>query len=189
MASRRVKGGFPQPLAISLYCGSQILNLWRFKFMRKSNRLSRIYTNMKYRCNNPKSKDWQNYGGRGITICAEWLNQERVLGVRGGITKGFLAFKTWALKNGYADDLTIDRIDSTKGYSPENCRWVNWKVQENNTRRNHFVSYNGKTQTIKQWSEELNLNYRTIINRINCYGYSVEKAFEEKVIRGRRWKK
>lgn len=155
--------------------------------MRKSNRLNRIYTNMKYRCNNPESKDWKNYGGRGITICDEWLNQERVLGVWGRITKGFLAFKTWALENGYTDELTIDRIDSNKGYCPENCRWVSWKVQGNNTRHNRFITYKGRTQTIKQWCEELNLNYNTVISRINRYGYSIEKAFEEKVVRGRRW--
>ena len=174
--------------ATKLFFGS-LIKLRRFNSMRKSNRLNRIYTNMKYRCNNPDIKDWKNYGGRGITICNEWLNQERVLGVWGRITKGFLAFKTWALENGYTDELTIDRIDSNKGYCPENCRWVSWKVQGNNTRHNRFVTYKGRTQTIKQWCEELNLNYNTVISRINRYGYSVEKAFEEKVVRGRRWLK
>ena len=155
--------------------------------MRKSNRLNRIYTNMKSRCYNPHRKDYYRYGGKGITICDEWLSQERVLGMWGRMSKGFLSFKTWALENGYAENLTIDRIDSTKGYSPESCRWVDWKAQENNTSRNHKVTYKGRTQTIAQWCDELNLNYRTVIGRINKYGYSVEKAFEEKVIRGRRW--
>ena len=154
--------------------------------MRKRNRLNFIYTNMKSRCYNPHRKDYYRYGGKGITICDEWLNQERVTGMWGSMSKGFLSFKTWALENGYADNLTIDRIDSAKGYCPENCRWVDWKTQENNTSRNHLITYKNRTQTMKQWCEELGLNYGAVCQRINNYGWTVERAFEEKVMRGRR---
>lgn len=97
----------------------------------------------------------------------------------GRTTKGFLAFKKWSLENGYADNLTIDRIDVNKDYSPENCRWVSVKFQENNKRTNHFLTYKDETKTMKQWCEELKLNYNTVRTRIRR-GCSVEIAFETK---------
>lgn len=84
-------------------------------------RLSRIWRNMKNRCYNPNDPNYKFYGSRGITVCAEWLND-------------FQAFYDWAISHGYRDDLSIDRIDNDKGYSPDNCRWVTMKVQATNRR-------------------------------------------------------
>lgn len=140
-------------------------------------RLNRIHNCMKERCYNPKKRGFKNYGGRGITICNEWLNSEKV---NGNCTKGYLAFKTWALSHGYADNLSIDRIDNSKGYSPGNCRWVTRKIQQNNRRGNRLITYKGQTKTLKQWCEILNLNYCTITTRIYTCHWSVEKAFETK---------
>ena len=144
--------------------------------MGKHSRLGNIYHNMKMRCYNKANKDYRNYGARGITICEEWLNTEK--SNIGNSSKGFIAFKEWALSNGYEYDLTIDRIDVNKGYSPTNCCWVSRKEQQNNTRRNHRVEYNGRVQTIAQWCDELNLDYHKTAVRITELGWSAERAFE-----------
>ena len=147
--------------------------------MKKYNRLNTIYHAMINRCYNPKNNRYERYGGRGITVCDEWLdNKIIILGRR--ISKGWLAFKEWALSHGYEDGLSIDRIDNSMGYSPDNCRWATPREQSNNRHTNVLVTYKGKTKTLPQWCEELNLNYCTVSQRIRVLHWSVEKAFETK---------
>ena len=143
--------------------------------MSKHSRLSRIYRNMKQRCYNTSKDNYKYYGGRSISICSEWLD----ISPSGmyNYSKGFLAFKEWALKSGYTDNLTLDRIDNNKGYSSENCRWVSTKVQCNNRCNNKRIIYKGASKTLAQWSEALGIAYPTLYARIYQYHWSVERAF------------
>lgn len=102
----------------------------RFRNHGYSNtRLYRIWIAMKQRCDNPRKWNYKYYGGKGVTYCEEW--------------KDFVAFKTWAESNGYAEDLSIDRIDFNRGYSPDNCRWVTQSVQTANRKMNGSTEYIG----------------------------------------------
>lgn len=145
-------------------------------------KLNRVYHGMKERCYYTKHKTYKNYGGRRVTVCDEWLNPQRV--GQHQQTKGWLSFMNWALSHGYQDGLSIDRIDVSKGYSPDNCRWVTRKEQQNNRTDNHYVTYNGETKTLAQWCEELNLNYRRVKDRINKLHWSIEDAFERPKAKG-----
>lgn len=131
-------------------------------------RLYRIWTDIKCRCYRKVENSYCYYGGRGITVCDEWLQD-------------FQAFYDWAMTNGYADNLTIDRINNDKGYSPDNCRWVTMKEQTNNRQSNHLITYEGKTQTIAQWAEELNIKQNTLLYRIRR-GWSIEEALTKEVM-------
>lgn len=127
-------------------------------------RLYKCWKHIKQRCYDKNSKEYINYGGRGITVCNEWLND-------------FQVFYDWAMANGYKDDLTIDRIDVNGNYEPSNCRWVTVKVQNNNKRSNRLITYNEKTQTLAQWADELQINYKKLYARIVTFSWNIEKAF------------
>ena len=133
-------------------------------------RLYRCYHDMKNRCKGTAKRSKGNYHDRGITYCKEWDT--------------FEAFYNWALSHGYRDDLTLDRIDNDKGYSPDNCRWATRGEQNNNTRQNHSITYRGETHTMRQWADILGINYKTLKSRIDCYHWSIEDAFTIRILRG-----
>lgn len=127
-----------------------------------SSRLNRIYRNMKTRCYNVNAPIYQHYGAKGIKICDEWLGKN-----------GFDHFHEWSIKNGYTDNLTIDRKDSTGNYEPSNCRWVTPKVQANNINTNVYLEYKGECHTIAEWSDILDIK-RTTISERKRKGYPIE---------------
>lgn len=126
-------------------------------------RLYNIYNHMKNRCYNKNDLRYKDWGGRGITICDEWLNN-------------FAAFQEWALSHGYQDDLTIDRIDNDKNYCPENCRWTTYKKQANNKRNNYYITINNETKTLSEWCELYNIVIDVVTNRINQLKWDPLKA-------------
>lgn len=120
-------------------------------------RLYRIYKNMKRRCSDVNAPEYKHYGGRGITVCDEWMNS-------------FEAFRDWALANGYHDtcnraEYTIDRIDVNGNYEPSNCRWASQTVQMRNTRRTRYATCDGVTKSIGEWAEELSMPYNTVYDK------------------------
>lgn len=122
------------------------------KHGKRYTRLYNIWLNSKQRCYNTKSRDYKDYGERGIKICDDWLHD-------------FMSFYDWAMSNGYQENLTIDRIDVNGNYEPSNCRWVDQKTQQNNKRTNVHLTYNGITKTMSEWASELNIKYELIQTR------------------------
>lgn len=111
-----------------------------------------VWKTMKQRCYDSNKQHYECYGGRGIVVCDEWKTD-------------FLAFYNWALNNGYKEGLTIDRINNDGNYEPSNCRWVSQKEQSKNRRTNVYLTFNGETHTISDWSELLGVNPQTLQNR------------------------
>lgn len=115
------------------------------------------------RCYCEHRHDYKYYGGRGVTVCDEWR-------------KSFLTFYDWAISNGWQKGLQLDRIDTLKGYSPDNCRWTTSKVNNNNRRDNKLITAFGKTQSASLWAEETNIGRKTIIYRIEKFNWKPEEA-------------
>jgi len=135
-------------------------------------RLHSIWAGMKQRCYNEKCKPYKDYGGRGIKVCDEWLNN-------------FIAFYHWALISGYKENLTIDRIDPNGDYSPYNCQWITIQEQQavGKKRENplyKFIEHNGLRLSMKEWSLRLGTNGGLVCARIKK-GWDPIKAITEPV--------
>ena len=115
-------------------------------------RIYRTWRSMKDRCENPNNKRYKDYGGRGILICETWSNS-------------FVAFWEWASSHGYADDLTIERIDVNGGYNPSNCTFIPNSEQSKNRRMNVCVAIGGETKTITEWAKSNNLTFSCVYLR------------------------
>lgn len=129
---------------------------------KRLNRIYRIYHHMRWRCENKNCGAYKNYGYKGISVCEEWKSD-------------FMVFFNWAINNGYEDNLTIDRIDATKGYAPDNCRWItkseNTAIANRHTQRRfastpyYAISPNGEKYTFtnaNKFCKEHNLPVNTV---------------------------
>lgn len=116
-------------------------------------RLYNTWTQIKQRCTNKNNERYEDYGGRGIKVCDKWMNS-------------FDAFREWSLKNGYKDNLSIDRIDVNGDYEPDNCKWSTDVDQQRNKRNNRLVTINGETKTLAEWAEISGIPYKTLQRRI-----------------------
>lgn len=124
--------------------------------------LHTTWSGIKARCYNPNHKNYDRYGGRGICMCDEWKNS-------------YESFHQWAMQNGYAAGLTVDRINNDLGYSPDNCRIVDRTAQANNRGSNIMIAHNGECHNIKWWADHSDVLYSTLYYRIKS-GWSIEKA-------------
>ena len=140
-----------------------------FFYKHHKEKIARAYINMKTRCYNSNYYLYKNYGGNGITVCDDWLGEN-----------GFENFYNWSFNNGYEEKLSIDRIDNSKGYSPDNCRWVTMKEQQNNRTNNRMLTANGETHTMSEWSEISKIPYWTIQRRLKD-GWDESLAVTKKV--------
>jgi len=122
---------------------------------------------IKRRCFNAKCKSYKYYGGKGIKVCDEWVNNYEQF------------FKDMGKKpfNNYS----IDRIDSDKNYSPDNCRWADISTQSNNRGSNRLLTYKNKTLTMAQWAKKIGINYDTLRSRLDRSKWPLNKALEVKI--------
>lgn len=131
------------------------------------------WMSMKQRCYLPSAAGYKNYGGRGIKVCERWLEPK-------------LGFKNFLEDMGERPDgCTLDRIDVNGDYCPENCRWADAKTQCRNKRNNALITYRGETHTLKDWSEMLNLDYKTLVMRHWKYKWTGDKLFSKIEKRGK----
>lgn len=127
-------------------------------------RLYKIWSGMKERCYRVNHNHYGRYGGRGIIVCDTWKSN-------------YLAFKEWAMSNGYADDLTLDRINIDGNYEPSNCRWIPLSEQPKNKSDNRIVEYKGKKYILSELAKMAGMNHSTLTYRINR-GWDIQKAVE-----------
>lgn len=125
---------------------------------------------MKRRCDNPNAANYYLYGARGIKYDKRWINFENFLedmGERPTVNH------------------SLDRIDNSKEYSKDNCRWATALEQANNKRNNRFIEYNNEKKTLSQWARVAEISTGTLFARLNVQGWSMEKAMNTKAIKGR----
>ena len=126
-------------------------------------RLYNIWVDMKQRCRADGNEVHKYWGGKGIKVCSDWND--------------YKVFEKWALSHGYKDHLTIDRIDGTKDYCPDNCRWATYSEQSRNMSSNHYIEINGESHIVEDWCNILgNITPSSVYRRVRVYGWSYKKA-------------
>jgi len=150
-----------QGASTSCGCYSGEVNSERLtKHGGKGTKAYQAWKNMRQRCANPNGPQWNDYGGRGITVCERWNDFANFLADMGNPPDG----------------RSLDRIDNDKGYGPDNCRWATSKEQNRNKRSNHMVTYKGIKKPLSEWCEVLGVSYSAAVQRLLYLGYSEEEA-------------
>ena len=134
-----------------------------YKHGLSNTKLYSVWQDMKTRCYYEGKENYNAYGGKGITICDEWLNN-------------FVVFYDWSLANGYTEFLTIERIDNNVGYNPSNCKWIPLKSQYDNRTSNKMFEYQGELKNIKAWSVQFDMSYQMLRKRLVVNNMTVEQA-------------
>lgn len=124
-------------------------------------RTYKAWYSMRQRCNNPNTIGWKYYGGKGVRVCSRWDD--------------FVNFLT-DMGEAPSANHSIDRIKNEHGYSPDNCRWATKVEQDNNRSSNVLFTYGGRTQNVKQWSDELGINYSTLYRRLVVNRWEIDRA-------------
>ena len=132
---------------------------------RNVSREYRAWAHMRGRCMNPDDHNYDDYGGRNISICSRWRDFSNFLSDMGPCPPGY----------------TLHRVNNDGNYKKSNCRWTDMKTQLRNKRTNVVLTYKGRTQCLSAWTEELNLPYTTVQARLQVLGWSVPEAFETPV--------
>lgn len=153
-------------------CGA---NVHRKKHGGVNEKLYGVYRAMLQRCYNANNSQYDDYGGRGITVCDEWKDS-------------YISFRDWAFTNGYREEVlpnglnkwTIDRINVNGNYEPNNCRWITCQEQQFNKRDNVYITYNGETKTAKEFSIQYNISPDVLWQRLK-HGWEVNEAIETPV--------
>ena len=136
---------------------------YRVKHSGRRERLYYIWRGMKERCHNPHNKDYGSYGAKGVRVCDEWWND-------------YIAFREWAIENGYANNLTIDRVNPRGDYEPTNCRWLSASLQNRNKRNTVKIELNGESIPLVEVCEQRGLKYVSVYARIFRRGVPPEQA-------------
>lgn len=135
-------------------------------------RLYRAWSGMVRRCTKPSDRSYPRYGGRGITVDPSWVT--------------FSTFRDWARTHGYADNLTLDRVDNERGYTPDNCQWATTSVQARNTRKTRYLSCFGERKSLADWAEDprCKVALETLRKRVDQLHWEPRAALETPAQKG-----
>ena len=164
--AQRMKKGYSAAEAAFL-TREQARQISTVRHGKSRTKIHNIWLSMQQRCNDPNKTNYEFYGARGITVCERWLTFENFYEDMGDAAKG----------------MTLERIDNNAGYSPSNCRWATLKEQCRNRRSNVMIEYNGKTQCLRDWTDEFGLDYGTCRSRYSR-GMSLDRVFSKKSLWG-----
>lgn len=137
----------------------------------KKSKFYRVWMSIKDRCYNKGMMNYKYYGGRGIKMCKRWIKFENF---RDDMLKSYLEHR----KNN--SNTRLDRINNNGNYCKKNCQWLTHKQNCNKTRQCRNITYKGKTKTLSEWSEFLDINYDKLERRLNKFKWTIERSFNTK---------